>query len=202
VRVTVEGNVVPWLMACRLLIHRGCTTGVEAYALGVPVISYRPTVDELFDFGFYELPTSLSYSCFGFDELRQTIAKILSGGLGPLDGDEQKGKIRGFLSAQEGALACERIVDVLEEMGDNPMGISLGQRISGRLEAARREAKRFYSGFQPQSRVRLNYRGQLYRGTSLAELREKAERFIRILRQPFSIAVEQVSDQLFRINAK
>jgi hypothetical protein len=93
-------------------------------------------------------------------------------------------------------------VDVLEEMGDNPMGISLGQRISGRLEAARREAKRFYSGFQPQSRVRLNYRGQLYRGTSLAELREKAERFIRILRQPFSIAVEQVSDQLFRINAK
>jgi surface carbohydrate biosynthesis protein len=36
VRVTNEGNVVPWLMATRAVIHNGCTTGVEAYVMGVP----------------------------------------------------------------------------------------------------------------------------------------------------------------------
>ena len=30
VRVTNEGNVVPWLMATKVLVHNSCTTGVEA----------------------------------------------------------------------------------------------------------------------------------------------------------------------------
>jgi len=49
VRVTNEGNVVPWLMATRALIHNGCTTGVEAYAMGVPAISYRATVNDYYE---------------------------------------------------------------------------------------------------------------------------------------------------------
>ncbi|MGD9315181.1 MAG: hypothetical protein PVI96_19865, partial [Desulfobacterales bacterium] len=36
VKVTNEGNVVPWLMVTRALVHNGCTTGVEAFLMGVP----------------------------------------------------------------------------------------------------------------------------------------------------------------------
>ncbi|HWR93024.1 MAG TPA: surface carbohydrate biosynthesis protein, partial [Desulfobacterales bacterium] len=33
VKVTNEGNVIPWLLAAQALIHNGCTTGVEAFAV-------------------------------------------------------------------------------------------------------------------------------------------------------------------------
>ena len=39
VHVTNEGNVVPWLMSTRAIIHNGCTTGVEAYVMRIPAIS-------------------------------------------------------------------------------------------------------------------------------------------------------------------
>jgi len=86
VRVTNEGNVVPWILASQAVIHNGCTTGVEAYVLGVAAISYRPTVNDYYDLGFYRLPNLLSYQCFDFEELRGTLGDILAGRLGPPDG--------------------------------------------------------------------------------------------------------------------
>ncbi len=53
---------------------------------------------------------------FQFEELRLTIEKIFTGELGAADGDERQLNIDHYLSAQDGALACERIVDVLEKM--------------------------------------------------------------------------------------
>ena len=116
VRVTNKGNVVPWLMACEAVILNGCTTSVEAYAMGVPAISYRAVVNDDYDHGFYRLPNMLSHQCFDFEELRQTLEKILAGRLGVLDGDEIKAIIDHHLAALDGPLACERIVDVLEKV--------------------------------------------------------------------------------------
>ena len=73
IRVTNEGNVVPWLMAARVLIHNGCTTGVEAFVMRVPAVSYRKTVNDYYDDGFYRLPNRLSHQCFDFEELRATL---------------------------------------------------------------------------------------------------------------------------------
>lgn len=41
VHVLHEGPVGPWLMACRCMIHDGCTTGLEAYLSETPIINYR-----------------------------------------------------------------------------------------------------------------------------------------------------------------
>jgi surface carbohydrate biosynthesis protein len=46
VHVIHEGHVVPWILASRLMMHDGCTTGMEAYLLGHPVVSYQPVPDE------------------------------------------------------------------------------------------------------------------------------------------------------------
>jgi surface carbohydrate biosynthesis protein len=81
VRVTNEGNVVPWILASQTVIHNGCTTGVEAYVMGVAAISYRPTVNDYYDLGFYRLPNLLSYQCFDLEELRATLGDILAGRL-------------------------------------------------------------------------------------------------------------------------
>jgi len=113
VKVDNSGNIIPWLLACKAMIHNGCTTGVEAYLLQVPAISYLATLNEYYDYEFQGLPNKLSHRCFGLDELKQTLNKILSGETAAAGGAERKALIDYFLEAQEGPLACERLVDVL-----------------------------------------------------------------------------------------
>jgi surface carbohydrate biosynthesis protein len=42
VRVCDEGASIPWLGAARCVVHNACTTGIEAYVIGRPVIEYQP----------------------------------------------------------------------------------------------------------------------------------------------------------------
>ena len=90
VAVTSEGNVIPWLLAAKTMVHNGCTTGLEAYVLGVPAISYLATFNEYYDYDFQGLPTKLSYQCFNFEELKDSLTRILSGELGPAAGEERE----------------------------------------------------------------------------------------------------------------
>ncbi len=117
--VTNEGNVVPWLMATKAVIHNGCTTGVEAYVMKVPAISYRAAVNEDYDYGFYVLPNKISHQCFDFEQLKNLLQKILKGEVGAADGNERQALIKQYLAAQEGPLACERMIDVLETISEN-----------------------------------------------------------------------------------
>jgi surface carbohydrate biosynthesis protein len=57
VRMVQEGAVIPWLLACSLLIHNGCTTGLEAVLLGKSVIAYQPVIANDYDF---HLPNGVS----------------------------------------------------------------------------------------------------------------------------------------------
>jgi surface carbohydrate biosynthesis protein len=67
-------------MATKALIHNGCTTGVEAYVMRIPALSYRATVNEDYDYGFYFLPNKISHQCFNFEELKKLHQRILGGG--------------------------------------------------------------------------------------------------------------------------
>jgi surface carbohydrate biosynthesis protein len=42
VHIVREGVVAPWILASQVMMHEGCTTGMEGYLLGQPVISYQP----------------------------------------------------------------------------------------------------------------------------------------------------------------
>ncbi len=118
VRVTNAGNVVPWLLGATALVHNGCTTGVEAFELGVPALSYRATVNEIYDDGFYRLPNALSHNCFSFEELEDTLRRILGGRLGPPDGvpptrrPYQTCNYNGVSFAYHRAIAQARIADL------------------------------------------------------------------------------------------
>jgi len=155
VKVTNEGNVVPWLMATDVVIHNGCTTGVEAYMMGVPAVSYRAKIDETYDMGFYRLPNLISHQCFDVDHLQETLGKILNGELGAANGDERRALVKQYLAAQDGPLACERIVDVIENMlsaqPDFPAP-SLSNRVQGwSLAATRRLSRHIRTAGIPQT---------------------------------------------------
>jgi surface carbohydrate biosynthesis protein len=203
VRVTNEGNVVPWLMATRALIHNGCTTGVEAYVMGVPAISYRAAVNDYYDEGFYRLPNLLSHQCFGFEELQVTLGKILAREIGAADGTERKELIDRYLAAQEGKLACERIVDVLEQMMEGRSELPkphLSDRLGGWSKAHGRRLKKWLKSYLPGSHAPPEFHRHRYPEVSLQAMQARVARFQQILGDSKELQVKKIFDQIFKIS--
>ena len=203
VHVTNEGNVVPWILATRVVLHNGCTTGVESFVMGVPSISYRESIDEKYDNGFYRLPNAVSHQSFNFDQLRDMIHLILSGKLGVADGDERQALVKRYLSSQDGPLACERMVDILAaavtDQNDNDKP-SLWDRLQRRLIA---EGYHLYKRLKPKlpgSHNRPEFQKHRYPGITIELLHQKIERIQNILKDTTRLKVDQLSDVLFRIS--
>lgn len=114
VHVAHRGNVLPWLLASRALVHNGCTTAVEGYAMGVPTVAYLKTFDARYDLDFQGLPNRLSMQCRSLDELVTSLQAIIAGA-GPMQATpERDALIDGYITARSGPLASERILDVLD----------------------------------------------------------------------------------------
>jgi surface carbohydrate biosynthesis protein len=204
VRVTNEGNVVPWLMATKAVILNGCTTGVEAYVMGVPAISYRTPVNDFYDHGFYRLPNLLSHQCFDFEELRRTLSKILAGELGVAGGAERKKIIEHYLAAGKGPLACERIIDVLEQITQERSELpkpALFDRFGGWCTANGRSLIKRAKAYFPSSHNRSKFQRHRYPGIPLEEMRDRARSFQQLLDYERELRVQQLHAHIFRISA-
>ncbi len=204
VQVTNEGNVIPWLMAANALVHNSCTTGVEAYIMKVPAVTYMASRNEYYDEGYYRLPNTLSYRCFNFEQLRETLAGIFSGRLGAPDGDERNDLINYYLEAREGPLACERIVDTLEEIMANRFQLPkppIHDRLAGRYKAKWRRLVKWYKSHLPDSKYRPEFQRHRYPGLTLQELSGRIAKIQQVLGDTTAIEAEQVSGYIFRISA-
>lgn len=204
VHVTNEKSVVPWLLAARAVIHNGCTTGVEAYLVGTPALSYRASINEIYDNGFYRLPNQMSHQCYSFEELKALLHKILNGDIGAANGDARKQLADDHLQAQSGPLACERIVDVLE-------AIETRKRLygaDGTFRSLQRwmvkhglHAARAIKSHLPGSHNRPEFQRHRYPGISPAEVQERLHRFLELLGSRLKVTVNPISDVLVRIDA-
>ena len=203
VHVTNEGNVVPWILATKLVLHNGCTTGVEAFVMGVPAISYRESVSEDYDNGFYRLPNAVSHQCFNFEQLRDMIHQILSGKVGVADGAERKDMIERYLASRSGPLASEKMVEVLaaarQGQHDNERPSSW-VRLQRRLIADGYHLYKRLKPMLPGSHNRPAFQKHRYPGISLDGLKQKIERIQEILEDTTRIKVEQLSNVLFKIS--
>jgi surface carbohydrate biosynthesis protein len=74
VHVVHEGPVTPWLLACKMVIHNNCTTGMEAHLLDTHVISYKPVMDPKRNMLFASL---FGAECFTEDEVVRRAGRIL-----------------------------------------------------------------------------------------------------------------------------
>jgi surface carbohydrate biosynthesis protein len=204
VKVTNEGNVVPWLMATDVVIHNGCTTGVEAYIMDVPAISYRAAINETYDMGFYRLPNLISHQCYDIDQLQDTLTKILQGELGAATGDDRAELVKQYLAAQDGPLACERIIDVLEKKMDRQPVLpkpSLADRISGRATANYRRIYKNIKKYRSGTHAPSHFHRHRYPGISLEELRERISLFQQVLGEDIKITAAEISKNIFRLSA-
>jgi len=111
VHVLHEGPVAPWLMAADVVIHNGCTTGLETFMLERPVIAYQPVVSDTYD---AHLPNRVSDQVYSLETLIQGIRRRLNNpALSVNERSQRSSYVRNFLSDNDGKWACDIIVDHL-----------------------------------------------------------------------------------------
>lgn len=115
VKVIHEGSVIPWILGADVLVHNSCTTGVEAYLLDVPVVSYRPLTSDTFD---SNLPNAVSHQAFTSEDLVELIRTLILSGSIPEpatgEADGKRATLKMYVEGIEGAMASERIVEALK----------------------------------------------------------------------------------------
>lgn len=198
VHVDAGGNIIPWLLAARAMIHNGCTTGVEAYALRQPALAFLPGLDPYYDFDFQGLPNRLSHPCHSFEELDDTLRRVLEGSLGAAGGAEREALASHYLAARDGPLACDRILDVLVASGYRDAAPPPGRHaVLGRaltaLRAWRKQSRGARSGRQ-------NYHDHRFPGLGLAEVRSRVAALGRTLGRFGEVAVHAHSRHVFGIS--
>ena len=203
VHVTNEGNVVPWILATKAVLHNGCTTGLEAFVMGVPAISYRESVNEDYDNGFYRLPNAVSHQCFSFEQVQDTLQRICAGQLGAADGDECQAMVDRYLTPQDGPLASESIVEVLKEFytdRNNSPEISLMKNFERRVIAWSYHLYKRLKPKLPGSHNRPEFQRHRYPGISLDAINSKIERIQHILKDTTKLKIERLNEVLFRMS--
>jgi surface carbohydrate biosynthesis protein len=75
IHVIHEGNIIKWLLAAKVVIHNGCTSSIEAFLLGKPIISYMPTTSDHYD---VELPNQLGMEVSNIREVNVLLQSMLS----------------------------------------------------------------------------------------------------------------------------
>lgn len=119
-----DSSVHPWLMAAQLIIHNGCTTGVESALLERPVVTYRPVTNEQWD---VYLPNYVSMEAEDTAQLQAYIDQYCSDNLEvnvPLSSIKRK-EVENILHFQDGRCA-ERIADAFDSLKinlDMPIGM-------------------------------------------------------------------------------
>ena len=197
--VAAEGNVVPWLMACAALVHNGCTTAVEAAVLQTPTIAYQPIPAHQDD---NDLANSLSHNAPDDASLRAFLKEIVACRTGALDTEESRRLLDLHIGAREGALAVDRMVDVLDQMGfsqQRPPSPGVLRRLEGRIRTKLRTVGKKRNAGREGHRNSTSYHDHRFPEVSIEEMRGRVARFAAELGRFQDIRVTTISDHVFRI---
>jgi surface carbohydrate biosynthesis protein len=198
--VVNEGSVHPWLMASSALIHNGCTTAVEAAILGTPAIAFQPVRDPVYDMS---LPNSLSHRALELKDVEKTLQSIVDGELAVRDDPAMREILARHVAALDGKLAADRVVDVLEANGSLerlPERSGTMRRLTARVHLAGRTSWKRLHRDRPGHRNNLDFHRHRFPGADVAGLREKVDRFGRLLGRFDGVRVEAISEHIFTIS--
>lgn len=110
VQVQKKGSVITWLLAAECVIHNSCTTGVEGWILGRPVISYMPVKNNIFD---SYLPNEMSYKCDNLSSLNRTIDGLIEANVKFEKTSAAMQLAEEYIYGVRGSLAADALVDEL-----------------------------------------------------------------------------------------
>jgi surface carbohydrate biosynthesis protein len=109
VRVDFSENVIPWLLAADVVVHNSCTTGLEGWILGRPVVTYMPIENKHFD---SELPNKVSYKAKNQNDLISLIKKLVKKPTNKQNASVQK-IVDEYLSGIHGGMSSDELISSL-----------------------------------------------------------------------------------------
>lgn len=114
VHVLYIGTAVGWIAGARVLVHNGCTTGLEGVIMdGVPVIAYRPHLSDEYDL---ELPNDVSIQAFSEVELIEKIEGAFDKKRVISDVDAPRRMLDAHIASLKGPLASDKILDCIDSI--------------------------------------------------------------------------------------
>lgn len=199
VHITAEGNVIPWLLAARCLVHNGCTTAVEGSLLGTPIISFVPIDDPRYEF---ELPNKLGDRAVSADAVIEHIAAAYDDTQPRCTSPQAHALLSRFIRPMDETLAAHKIVDVISER----IQLARPTRVSNRLPGiARAEFRSATKRIQTLAGVAQYSRGfvrQRFPEISLTKMQDKADRLTKLINGKHALVVSAREPDLFEINKR
>ncbi|MBL0381753.1 MAG: hypothetical protein JKP90_19425 [Desulfofustis sp. PB-SRB1] len=202
VRVVKEGSVIEWIMASDVMVHSNCTTGIEAYLLGVPPIAYRPVTSEIYE---TFLPNALSKSVYSFDSFKACMSELLSSDEAAPDwlaNDEKQKICSAYISGTSGQLASDCIVENLTALVDSSGQWKADQSLSRRFQVLLnqlRTTKDFLLRWKSVYRRAERYDRLKFPHLQLRELEEIGQRFTDLTGRFDDIAVSEFTKECFML---
>lgn len=200
VKVILEGSAFDWIWAANVVIHNGCTTGIEAFLLKKPCISYRVVTSDEFDIF---LPNALSIEVFNDKHLISIIQEMLAKG-SYYDSAEKEAKRRKLaekhISGIEGEMASEQIVYSLHQLNLSSFAsnIGLGHQLRLRLydskEFLRHILQRHLKGSGAPT-----YLEHKFPGLKLIEVNEALHNLQKIMGRFNNIRARELGKAFFKI---
>ncbi len=111
--VTRSGSLYAWLLSASVIVHGGCTTAIEGYLCGTPIINFQPLVDEKYDIS---LPNMLGASCRTEEDAVTAIRDLDAGAPAATPDPAQLAALREMLSNfDSGGDAFKCVADVVSK---------------------------------------------------------------------------------------
>jgi hypothetical protein len=171
--------------------------------MGVPALSYRATINPDYDEDFYLLPNRLSHPCFNFKELVTMLQDIVAGVQVTSADAQHQALLDRYLTALDGPLACERIVDVCERLLDEEGGFAkstIKARVMGRIKANRRARRKQTKSKRSGSHLKSDFQRHRYPEIATEEIYRALSRFQKILGNDQQLKIKRLFKHSFRIS--
>ncbi|MCB1460745.1 MAG: hypothetical protein KDJ48_16060 [Nitratireductor sp.] len=188
--VVREGEATPWILASDIVVHHGCTTGIEAELMGKNEVMYAPFPDNHHD-------TQLMRECVPIahdpDALRDTMRKLLSGE----DGIRKpRSQLEKYFASLEGRMVSQRIVDEFERI---PVKQA---RLPGWLNLLQWTPRHLVAKARLGSKSSKAYSSGKWQGVSLQQFRQNIEIMSQALGRTGEVEVNEPFPGLFHLSKK
>ena len=192
--ILYEGNISPWILASRVMVHNSCSTGVEAFGMRKPAIAYMPYVDDRFD---QNIPNPLSQQAQTVDKLLGLIkANLRQNGLGR---EPYKIKLyKRHVNYSKDEFAGDLIVEALKKLDLPESDFSLANYdVSKKLRTIAKKARRRINDLTGKNEFNHAYRKQKNPGITFSEVKSLMEIYKRELHLWSDVTAAQVDENVF-----
>lgn len=112
IHVIRSGAALQWILAADAMLHSGCTTGTEAFALGQPAINLQPVSSRVLD---RYLSGKVNFTVGDAEAAVQELERLLAAGADFRYPAALEAVFDSQVAGRTGAFAAQRIVDALAD---------------------------------------------------------------------------------------